>query len=458
MNVGEKIFSNITNQVYTIFKTLKVGGQSEVGYATANKSDKIFFIKRFLSIKYSEKKKFQARCKKFEEERTQIYKLINQNTVPGASCSYIYDFFREHSFYYVVTEKIGGFELCPNKLSECLPIEERIFLFRIILYSFLPFESNNIIHGDIKPDNIILEQFENHLVAKNIDFESSFFAVTPPEQGCIVGTEPYYSPELAEYNCESTDTSNIKLTTKSDIFSLGIILYELLTGHYTETHGNEYWYEACKKGLELKLDTTWSKPLKQLLTSMLDLNPNKRPSILNALKMLKNIDDVSCYDMPLSAPLVKVERENHDKALVYLYNLCRNTKLLYSYNNSDYKEYDKPFYIYKDDIKIKIKLCDISKKVEKSFEDIISVSESRHSKCKRPQIKISLGLVHITCDSDAADIYYTIDGSMPTIESNIYTSPFRVSDNVTIKAISKRVGYFDSDPVVINSSSKIKIS
>ena len=83
----------------------------------------------------SEKKSFQARCKKFEEERTKIYKLINQNTVPGASCSYIYDFFREHSFYYVVTEKIEGFELCPKKLSECLPIEERIILFRIILYS-----------------------------------------------------------------------------------------------------------------------------------------------------------------------------------------------------------------------------------------------------------------------------------------------------------------------------------
>ena len=55
MNVGEKIFSNTTNQVYTIFRTLKIGGQSEVGYATSNKSDKLFFVKRFLSIKYSKK-------------------------------------------------------------------------------------------------------------------------------------------------------------------------------------------------------------------------------------------------------------------------------------------------------------------------------------------------------------------------------------------------------------------
>ena len=458
MNVGEKIFSNTTNQVYTIFRTLKIGGQSEVGYATSNKSDKLFFVKRFLSIKYSKKKSFQLRCKRFEEERTNIYRLINENTVPGASCSYIYDFFREHSFYYVVTEKIEGFEFCPQKLFECLPIEERIFLFRIIIYSFIPFESNNIIHGDIKPSNIILELNENHLVARIIDFESSFFTATPPEQGCIVGTEPYYSPELAEYNCEGSDVSNLKLTTKSDIFSLGLIFYELLTGHYPKTDANEYWYEACQKGLNLKLDTSWSTPLKQLLISMLDLIPSRRPSILNILEVLKNIRDVSYYDAPLSAPIVKIERHSHDKALVCLYNLCRNTKMSYSCNNSDFKEYVKPFFIYKDDIKMKIKLLDISKKVEKSFEEIVSVSESRHSKCKRPQVKISSGMVHITCDSDDTDIYYTIDGSMPTIESNIYNSPFSVSDNVTIKAISKRVGFFDSDPVVINSSSKIKIS
>ena len=47
MNIGEKIFSNNTKQTYTVFQTLKAGGQSEVCFATSDKSKKIFFIKRF---------------------------------------------------------------------------------------------------------------------------------------------------------------------------------------------------------------------------------------------------------------------------------------------------------------------------------------------------------------------------------------------------------------------------
>ena len=74
MNVGEKIFSNNTKQTYTVFQTLKAGGQSEVCFATSDKSKKIFFIKRFLSVKYSENPKFKLKWQKFEEERHNIYK------------------------------------------------------------------------------------------------------------------------------------------------------------------------------------------------------------------------------------------------------------------------------------------------------------------------------------------------------------------------------------------------
>lgn len=458
MIVGEKIFSDKTGQTYTVIQSLKAGGQSEVAYATSDKSKQIFFIKRFLSIKYSDKPLLRDRCKRFEKERNSVYESINSATLPGGTCSYIYDFFREHTFYYVVTEKIEGFELCPNKLSTCLPIEERLFLFRIIIYSFLPFETHHIIHGDIKPENIYLELSNNHLIAKNIDFESSFFTDSPPVPGYIVGTEPYYSPELAEYNSGVSDVSHLKLTTKSDIFSLGLILYELLTGHYPKTRDNEYWYEACKRGASISVDYTWSEQLKQLLTSMLDYSPSKRPAIIEVLNTLKSLNDTSIIDMSFSAPIVKIERQLPNKALVYLYNVCKDTELFYSFNNSVFQEYKNPFYIYKDDITIKYRILNSYNGVETIYDDIISVSASRHSKCKRPQIKVISEIVYITCDSDETEIYYTLDGSIPTTESHLYTSPFHVNENTTIKAIAKRIGFFASDPAVINSSSKIKIS
>lgn len=52
MNVGEKIFSNNTKQTFTVLQILKAGGQSEVCYAKSDKSEEVFFLKRFLNIKY----------------------------------------------------------------------------------------------------------------------------------------------------------------------------------------------------------------------------------------------------------------------------------------------------------------------------------------------------------------------------------------------------------------------
>lgn len=458
MNVGEKIFSNNTKQTYTVFQTLKAGGQSEVCFAASDKSKKIFFIKRFLSIKYSDKSKIKLKCQKFEEERHKIYNLINSNTLPGGACSYIYDFFRENTFYYVVTEKIEGFELSPKKLFECLPIEDRLFLFRIIVYSFLPFESNGIIHGDIKPENIIIEYIGNYPIARIIDFESSFFAKTPPPQGYIVGTEPYYSPELAEYNSESSEESNITLTTKSDIFSLGLILFEILTGHYPEVGKKEYWYEACNRGVQLPTESSWSNQLKQLILMMLSPNPKKRPTIVQILTTLKKLQDVTAGSMKLSSPIIKVDRNYSDKALVRLYNICKDTILYYSCNKSEYTEYTKPFFIYSDDTIIRFKVHSLSNNTESNFQSAINVSEYRHNKCKRPQIKIISGIVYIITDSEKTEIFYTIDGTLPTIESSRYIAPFEVKEDTTIKAIAKQIGYFASDPVIINSSSKIKMS
>lgn len=458
MNVGEKIFSNNTKQTYTVFQTLKAGGQSEVCFATSDKSKKIFFIKRFLSVKYSEKPKFKLKCHKFEEERHNIYNLINSNTLPGGSCSYIYDFFRENTFYYVVTEKIEGFELCPLQLAESMPIEDRLFLFRIIVYSFLPFESNKIVHGDIKPENIFIEYVDNYPIARIIDFESSFFAENPPPQGYIVGTEPYYSPELAKYNSEASADSNVTITTKSDIFSLGLVLFEILTGHYPTAPKNEYWYEACNRGEQLSVDKSWSRELELLVQAMLSHSPEKRPTILQILSSLKKIEDVSTGSLKISSPIIKVDRNEPDKALIRLYNICKHTKLYYSCNNSEYSEYTKPFNIYSDDTIVKFKLYSLIDNKETYFKSTINVSEHRHSKCKRPQIKIISGIVHITSDSEKSEIFYTLDGTLPTVESNRYVAPFEVNENITIKAIARQIGFYASDPAIINSSSKIKIS
>jgi surface protein len=61
-----------------------------------------------------------------------------------------------------------------------------------------------------------------------------------------------------------------------------------------------------------------------------------------------------------------------------------------------------------------------------------------------PQITYEGNVITITCETSDATVYYTIDGTVPTSESMVYTKPFTVSENCTIRAFAVKEGYVDS--------------
>jgi eukaryotic-like serine/threonine-protein kinase len=107
-----------------------------------------------------------------------------------------------------------------------LPIEDRIELFVQVCQAVHHSHQKGIVHRDIKPSNVLITQVDERPIPKVIDFgvakaigQGSMFT----EIGQIIGTLEYMSPEQAELGNQDVDT-------RADIYTLGVLLYELLTG------------------------------------------------------------------------------------------------------------------------------------------------------------------------------------------------------------------------------------
>ncbi len=131
---------------------------------------------------------------------------------------------------YFVMELVNGVPITSYCEQHQLSAQECLELFSSVCHAIQHAHQKGIIHRDIKPSNVLVAEYDGRPIAKVIDFGIAKAINQPLTKmtvntgfGQIIGTFEYMSPEQSRVDQQDVDT-------RSDIYSLGVLLYELLTG------------------------------------------------------------------------------------------------------------------------------------------------------------------------------------------------------------------------------------
>jgi len=206
---------------YRLLRELGVGGMGQVWLAEQTEP-----IRRQVALKLIRAGMYDsATVQRFKTERQSlaimdhptIAKVFDAGTTPAGQP-------------YLVMEYVDGRPITDYCDSNKLTIRQRLRLFMRVCEGVQHAHQKAIIHRDLKPSNVLVADVDDKPMPRIIDFGLAKAAapLIPGETlftqvGTLVGTPGYMSPEQADPDARDVDT-------RTDIYSLGVMLYELLTG------------------------------------------------------------------------------------------------------------------------------------------------------------------------------------------------------------------------------------
>jgi len=202
---------------------------------------------------------------RFEREAKSLAMLQHENII------HVYDFHRERGALFIVMEYVQGIDLY-DLLEKCgrLPYDVAAIIAMQVARALDYVHYRGIVHRDIKPANVMLSRSGG---VKVMDFgiarDTSFGDLT--EAGTGIGTPAYMSPE---------QVLGDKLDPRSDIFSLGVVLYQMVTGKkpFVEDENRSAMHKIrLEKHLSVrKLNPEIPRELERIIDRCLEKQPRDR--------------------------------------------------------------------------------------------------------------------------------------------------------------------------------------
>uniref|UniRef100_A0A1A8HVE9 Serine/threonine kinase 32A n=1 Tax=Nothobranchius kuhntae TaxID=321403 RepID=A0A1A8HVE9_NOTKU len=296
MGLGQSSKTPVTNDTDEVnfdhFQILRAIGKGSFGkVCIVQKKD----TKKMYAMKYMNKLK----CVERNEVRNVLKEMqIMQNLEHPFLVNFWYSFQDEEDMFMVVDLLLGG-DLRYHLQQNVHFTESTVKLYICELALALGYlRCKHIIHRDIKPDNILLDEHGHvHLT----DFNIAAIVKEDLKATSIAGTKPYMAPELFQ----TFEGSHPGYSFSVDWWSLGITAYELLRGQRpyvmrSNTPSNEILQMFHK--IHPTYPAAWSLEMKSLLRKLLSIDVQKRISCLAELQDLDYMSDVN-WDAVLSKQL-----------------------------------------------------------------------------------------------------------------------------------------------------------
>jgi len=277
---GESLVGSMLSGKYLVEELLGSGGMSIVYRAKHVLMDKPVAVKVLLPHLLSD----SALVERFRCEAKAVGKISHPNIVP------VHDFgiSEMHNQPYLVMEYVSG-ETMEDLLQRSegnLPIPYCIRIFCQMCDALSVLDEHGVVHRDLKPSNIMLSETHGYTVVKILDFGIAKVLTTESDHritktGEIFGSPTYMSPE---------QVLALPLDTRSDLYAIGCIMYEVLTGRppfSSESTYNVMWQHVNEPPSRLpflKRGNAVPEILQSVTFKLLSKNPHDRFQTVGALK------------------------------------------------------------------------------------------------------------------------------------------------------------------------------